>query len=275
MKWRTLSGRESQVILTLESLSTEVFSLGDIERLAHVSAGHARKLAHVLATKGWIQRLGRGRYLLNPARHGPETLADTDALRVGSHLRSPYFFAYATAANLHGLLTQLSPVYTLATPGRGRRLPVGPLEFQLVHVRPKRFFGSEHRRVRGTEVFVSDRERTVLDCLDRPDLCGGLPSAAEVIYRAKPDLNYERLRRYLRRMGNPRLANRAGYLLEHLRSEVAVPARAIDPIKRLSTPAWVPLGSPSRYGSAGRNDPDWKVVVNVPTAQLLAEVRIR
>ena len=168
METRSLSRTEARVVLSLEEEGREDLSLQEIRRRARISPGFARKVAHDLVQKGWLQRVGRGRYLLNPSRHGPDAIPDTDPLRVGSRITTPYYFGYATAAELLGLLPQASRVYYVVSPKRGGTIPARFARFRRVTVRPARFFGSEQITRRGQVLFVSDAERTVLDCLSRP-----------------------------------------------------------------------------------------------------------
>jgi predicted transcriptional regulator of viral defense system len=103
---RSLSKTEAKGVLSLEEEELEVVTLKELQRRAGVSSGFARKLAHELVRKGWLQRLRRGTYLLNPTKLGPDAVRDTDPLRIGSRMVEPYYFGFATAAELQGLLPQ-------------------------------------------------------------------------------------------------------------------------------------------------------------------------
>jgi len=271
MRPRSLSATEARVVLSLEESRTEDVSLETIERFARVRRGHARKLAHGLVAKGWLQRVGRGRYLLNPSGYGPDAVPETDPLRLGSRLVEPYYFGFATAAELWGFLLQPGRTYYVVTPRRTEVRIRGPARFQVVRSTPRRFFGVVSVTRRGQALRVSDPERTVLDCLDRPELCGGIPGAVQVLARAKPRLSWPRLARYLKRVGNRSLAVRCGFLAEHVRPSVPVPARWLDDLRPPADAAWVPLGPPGAYGRTGPRDRRWRLVRNVPARELLAE----
>lgn len=275
MRVRSLSAVEARVVLSLEERGVDELSIDTIEQYGRVRRGFARKLAHDLAAKGWLQRVGRGRYLLNPGTYGPEGVPDTDPLRVGSRLVRPYYFGYATAAELWGLLLQPGRVYYVVTPTRTSVRVAHTAQFRLVRVAATRFFGAVPLRRRGQELMVSDPERTFLDCLDRPELSGGMAGAAQVLARAKPSLSWDRLGRYLRRWGNRSLALRAGYLAERLRPALPPPRDWV--VRWLPSPdePTVPLGPPRTYGRRGPRDPRWHVIRNVPDRVLLAEADTR
>ena len=262
-------------MLSLEERGARAASVDDIQALAGASRVFARKLAHDLTRKGWLQRVRRGLYLVNPGRHGPEAIPDRDPFRLGAHLVRPYFFGYATAAELLGLLPQAGTTYYVVTPARTSAAPPGPSRFRFVRCSPRRFFGIETLRRREELLHVSDRERTVLDLLDRPEYSGGLPGAVQALGSAKPRLDWIRLSRYMARMGNRSLGLRLGYLLEAVRPDVAVPrAWARAHLPRRSDP-YVPLGTPREFGRRGPRDARWHVVRNVPERYLFGEVGVR
>ncbi len=275
MDARSLSQAEARVILSLEAEGVEMVSLDEIQRRASVSYGFARKLAHDLVRKDWLQRVRRGTYLLNPGRHGPDALPDTDPLRVGSRLVEPYYFGFATAAELLGLLPQASQVYYLVTTARWVPREDQRVEFRPIRVAPKRFFGVQRLQRRGVEANVSDLERTVLDCLNRPEYAGGLPGVSHILAMAKPRLNWSRFGSYLDRFENRSLTLRAGFLTEQIRPSLQPLESWKRPRRALPDEPYVPLGPPKVHGRTGRRDARWHVIQNIPDNQLFAEGEIQ
>jgi predicted transcriptional regulator of viral defense system len=275
VKVRSLSRVEARVVLSLEADGAEVVTLPDLRRRGNLTPGFARKTAHQLVRKGWLQPVRRGVYLLNPSQRGPDALPDTDPLRIGSHLVAPYYFGYGTAAQLLGLLPRAGPVYYLVSPVRSRFRPRSPSRFQLIRSKPSRFFGSRTLVRRRATLRVSDLERTVVDVLDRPELSGGLEGAVQVLSNAKPSLNWRRLGRYLERFEARSLALRAGYLLEMVRPDLPIPRAWVEQQRARLTDPWVPLGAPSRFGRRGARDVRWHIIANVSRRELLGELDAR
>jgi len=272
---RTLSGTEAKVVLSLEADGRELVSLSDLMGRAGISREYARKLAHDLVRKEWLQRVHRGVYLLNPSRHGPAAVPDTDPFRIGRRLADPYYFGFATAAELWGLLPQIGRVYYVVSPGSGRSPPGGPVEFRMVHESPPRFFGTRRIRRRGESLVVSDLERTVLDCLDRPEFSGGLPGAVHVLASAKRKLDWARIERYVRRLGRRSLALRLGYLAERTRPDIRLPSAWVRRLRPRDADPFVPLGPPRVHGRTGPRDRRWHVIRNLSDAHLFGEEEIR
>jgi predicted transcriptional regulator of viral defense system len=155
-----------------------------------------------------------------------------DALVVGSLLAPEGSAAYRTAMRWwgwtpHGRTTEvpavgpfgpgLSPVLFI-TPKRKqamrpRLLGVG---FELVFIKPQRMFGAALLGEPGLRIRVTDPERTVIDMLDRSDLCGGMSAVATVLGEAWSTLDMERLTEYLGRFAGGTVPRRLGYLVERL-----------------------------------------------------------
>lgn len=262
-------------MLTLEATGAEELALREVPRMAGVSNGYARLIVHRLARKGWLQRVGPGRYLVNPARYGPDVVPDSDPLRIGSHLVTPYYFGYATAAELHGLLPQASRVYYVVSTTRYRHSVVHPATFQVVRTTPPHFFGIETMRRRGLRLRVSDPEKTLLDCLRRPDLAGGIPGVLRMLESGAGRLRWARLERYLRRDGDRPTARRLGFLAERARQRLAPPPAWLARLRAGPGEAVVPLGSVRRFGPVGTLDRRWGVLVNLPEPLLTSEVDLR
>ena len=273
MRARSLSETEARVVLGLESRGEDRITLDELRRSARVSDGFARKLAHNLVQKGWLQRIRPGTYLLNPSQRGPDAIPDTDPFRVGALLAAPYYFGYATAAELLGLLPQAGRVYYVVAPVRSRRVRRGNAEFRLVHAPARAIWGTRSIERRGVALVVSDPERTVLDAVSRPELAGGIPGVARILFAAKPELNWDRMVRYLARAHRPSLAHRIGFLASRVRPDFPIPPAVVRAFLPKGTESYAPLGPPKPYGRRGRYDREWRILDNVGSRRLLEEVR--
>jgi predicted transcriptional regulator of viral defense system len=151
-----------------------------------------------------------------------------EALVVGSLLAPEGAAAYGTAmrwwgwaqgaeAGANALPGSVSSEVTFITPKRKQAMHPELLgvRFELVFIKPERMFGAALLGEPGLRIRVTDPERTVIDMLDRSDLCGG-PAAAAVLEAAWPALDAERLTDYLERFAGGTVPRRLGYLVERL-----------------------------------------------------------
>jgi predicted transcriptional regulator of viral defense system len=84
---------------------------------------------------------------------------------------------FSTAAAHYGLTTQHRNVIYVVTPMRLRAREVGEARVRIVNPSSDKFFGFEPVDVLGYKVVISDREKTAIDCVDRPALAGGVGEA--------------------------------------------------------------------------------------------------
>jgi predicted transcriptional regulator of viral defense system len=82
------------------------------------------------------------------------------------------------------LLTErLPPTVIIQTPTPGRTITtsIRELQVRIVHVQPSRFWGITSLTAEDGTIAVTTPEKTILDCLDRLDLCGGIVEVAKAI----------------------------------------------------------------------------------------------
>jgi predicted transcriptional regulator of viral defense system len=173
------------------------------------------------STRTGLQRLVRGRYI-KPVKRGlyqlvlPEYLGRQaqqpfDKFLLGRKLASRYFFSHHSALELHGVANSatFSTVY-VASPRQLRALSYRGVDY--VWVRKTKLYGIEKMVWSDKEVVVSDREKTIIDCLDRVDLGGGLEEAFKSV-TSFPTVDKEKLLSYLKMSGKKSLVRRLGFLL--------------------------------------------------------------
>ena len=116
-------------------------------------------------------------------RQGPQREWSEDAFVLAMHLVRPASVAYWSALNYWNLTEQVPRVTYVQTTAKKhkRRIEAVGLRFQIVTVTPRKFFGNHQTFVDHNRISVTDREKTLLDGLDRPDLCGGIHEVAKAI----------------------------------------------------------------------------------------------
>ena len=182
------------------------------------NSNYAKASLHDLVKKGWIERLTRGRYLVIPLEAGPERRWSERAAVIAQYLARPSAVAYWSALHYWELTEQIPRVTFVQTPARRprREVEVLGMSFRLVTVMERRFFGLATHTENGHPVVVTDREKTLIDAADRPDLSGGVTQLAEALRQGIGDVDWKRLDTYLARFGSGAVYKRLGYLVEAL-----------------------------------------------------------
>ncbi len=178
------------------------------------------KLA-ALARKGWLQRAKRGLYLVLPleAEPGRASVAE-DAWVLAREAFAPCYIGGWSAAEHWGLTEQLFRSTLVVTGANIRRSHEKLLghEFRLFRVQPRRLAGTAQVWRGAERVEVSNRERTLIDCLRQPELCGGVRHLADMMrtYGENPEHDYDKLVGTARSFGSGAAWKRLGYLTEFL-----------------------------------------------------------
>jgi predicted transcriptional regulator of viral defense system len=210
-----LGPREAEFLATMAAGGHDVFTF---EKAAGFWGGgqYARNSLATLEHKGWLERLERGRYMLVPLEAGTDRTWSEDPLAIGAIVAPDGAAAYWTAVAYWGWTSQLPRIQTILTPSRRfrKRVTMLGVPYRFVETRPERLFGIAAEVRDGLQVRVTDRERTVLDSLDRPDLCGGIAEVASALAAAWSELDLARLTSYMERFGSGTVPKRLGYLVE-------------------------------------------------------------
>ena len=117
--------------------------------------------------------------------------------------------------NLTEQVPRVTHVQTTARKENPRPRLLG-MQFRIVRVKPRKFFGSHAYRAGESRVEVTDREKTIVDCLDRPDLSGGLDQVGKALLAGDGAFDWDRTTMYLRRFGSGAAVKRFGFLVETL-----------------------------------------------------------
>ena len=264
---RSLSPQESRVVLSLAEQGGKEVERQEIIDMLGVSPQAADHVIRRLRRKGWLERASWGRYLLIPPEMGPDALGETNVLALASRIAAPYYFGYGTAATHYGFTTQHRHVVWLVTPVRARHRRVLDTDVRIVNPIERKFFGFAPVDVLGYTVTMSDREKTVIDCIDRPNLAGGEEEAAAILATACHRIDWNRACAYLERIASRALTRRFGWLADHAGATIPnnVRAHLLDLAKGSGRAFYGPR-SPTP-GAIGHQHV-WNLTVNVGTDAL-------
>ena len=173
--------------------------------------------------------------------------------------RQEYAAAYVTAAYLHGLMEQIPQVTQAMIAHRRRDIRIHESQvIEFIVVSPWKMFGITQIRHLQEDLSVTDVEKTILDCLDRLDLAGGVSQVAQILKMAADEkkINEKKLTQYAKKMGSKALIQRLGYLLE--RTKLLPDARKALQRLRQAVPTPLDPRSPRR----GNLNRIWQVIEN-------------
>jgi len=246
-------------IRLLEKLATigPTFTTADARRVWGTKETVTRVLLSRLSKSGRVERLEKGKYLIIPlgAVNGKYTLHE---FVLGSMLVRPYAIAYWSALHHHGLTDQMPSTVFVQTTARTKHLErkIAGVRYRVIRISGRKFFGEKREWLEGTEINITDREKTIIDCLDKVRYSGGLVDVGLALANGKLDI--ARLVDYTTRNGTSAVQRRLGYLCRFA---------GIDIIRPRPLPKSYVLLDPT-VPPVGKKDPHWRIIVNIDVREL-------
>lgn len=272
---RTLSPQESRVVLGLAEQKQWEVSRAEIIELLGVKPKAADKVIDSLRRKGWLERASWGEYLVIPPEEGPDTLGESNLFALASRIANPYYIGYGSAAAHYGLTTQHRSAVIVVTPAHLRGRQVGEGRVRIVNPKPRKFFGFAPVDVLGYKVMMSDREKTSIDCIDRPALAGGVGEAVSILAAASRRLDWPKAADYLERIDSTALVRRFGWVMDHVKADMLEDIRAR--LLRLAVrgpQTWMGPNPATKVRGAIGYDKTWRLFVNAPREELRESVGV-
>lgn len=260
----------------LETILEEIGPIFKVDQVRSIATDQGlnsqdlRWTLHSLFKSGWIARLKRGVYAVNSSLF-PDEL---NPFALASALVEPMAISHWSALAHHGLTTQIPPMVQAMTPKkvvtpemrageasrpRGRAVwEVLNIEVEFIYIEKTRFFGFRQEWVsRWNRVSITDRERTFLDMVARPDLFGGTELALATFEEYGGDLDLEKLVGYAIRYDMGSVIKRLGWILD----ELGVEAETLSPLQDYEVQNYYLL-DPARPPS-GSSDSYWQITNNL------------
>ena len=175
----SLGARENEFLVTLSGTDKNIFTLREAGEFW--GSPHNAKIAiHRLITKGWLALIEKGKYLIIPFEAGPSRKWTEDAAIIASALVQPAAIAYWSAIRHWNWTEQIPRIVYVQTTKRksSPRRKIFGVQYEIVTVASKKFFGMAKAWRNGKPFFVTDREKTLVDCADDVDRAGSIEEGA-------------------------------------------------------------------------------------------------
>jgi len=233
----------------------QVFSFQELHQKSHIRKDILNVILSRLESRGFIERIEKGKYLIIPlgSEKGKYTLHE---FVIGSLLVEPSAIAYWSALHHHGLTEQIPGTVFIQTPARKKKnvLEIFGVSYRIVRIKEEKFFGMRKDWIEEMPVSITDREKTIIDCLDKPHYSGGVIEVAKALHHG--NLDQEKLSGYARRIGNSAVIRRLGFLCESMKIPLDLPL----PVSKKYL-----LLDPS-MPARGTNNPRWRLLINLDTS---------
>lgn len=215
---KTLGPISAQLVQELIAASKTIFTLEDASRIYGKSKQETSSFLRDLVNRGVLIRIKSGTFLVS--QYGQELTQLDNWPLIAKALTEPneYFISHYSAMRLHGMTTH--PLMHVFITMHKRKLAkrVHKLVYQFIYCKKPHFWGiTEEWITKQEKIYVSDIERTILDGLDRPDLCGGIIEVVRGIWSKQKQIQWDKLAEYAINYHSKAAIKRLGYILEVLK----------------------------------------------------------
>jgi len=203
----------TEVLRRLSELG-DVFTKKEAQEKLGITTRQLNYYLEALLREGFLRRVAKGIYTLSLE---PGRASSPHEFVLGQLLVPSGAVAYWSALNYYGLTEQIPRTVFIQTPvkkGYRKLLIVDGKGFKVIVVSPEKFFGISTIRLGRRKVRITDPEKTIVDCLDKPKYCGGIIEVFKALKNAR--LDHEKLLEYSERMKSRAVLKRLGFLGERL-----------------------------------------------------------
>ncbi len=253
---RTLSDREAKILSSLSYRGKTIFTADDLRGFT----AHPKNLLDGLSRKKWLLKIRKGVYAIVPFEAGEPGSASYTLHNfvIASFLVEPYYIGYWSALNHYGLTDQTPPAVYVATTRPRNSRTILDTRFRFVTIPKRKMFDTNEIEIERRKVRISSREKTIVDCLDHPEHCGGVEEVAKAVYFAREEIECKKLVELAQRIGNNAVLKRLGYIAEMLQLDECSTVLSSRPLN--SGYSKLDPTLPAR----GKIRERWKLIANIP-----------
>lgn len=219
--YKNISTTSAKLLAHFNTLGQQYFTNEEAKTALPESSQEAvTQLLSDMTRRGLLMRVKKGLYCIIPYEKDAASFVP-EWHSLSPHLvgEANYYIGYYAALQIHNLITQPSLKEQIVTDKQVRPsvLIVKSIPFQFIYHRPHHFFGYKKIWIDNfNKIQCSDLEKTIIDCLFKPNYAGGIVEIAKAIHIIKDKLNYQGLYEYIVQFDSQAVLKRLGFLLEIL-----------------------------------------------------------
>jgi predicted transcriptional regulator of viral defense system len=174
---------------------------------------------------------------------------------IGCNINDYCYLSHHSALEFYGYINQVFNEITVASNIYFRDFVLDGITYRCKHTNTKHYFGVNRQKYNSL-IKVTDREKTVLDCIDNISLAGGLDELT-VCLALITMVDEKKMLKYLRKINKPNLYQKTGYMLSFFKDEMQLSNSFFDFCKKYK-------GNSDMYISKNKNNfvynKEWKII---------------
>ena len=185
----------------LDDSEIEIFTLAGIESLVGENFDNLNEILENLVHKKILSRIERGKFCRYNFR---------DEFVISNYLVPDGVVSYWSALNKHGLTDQFPNTVFVQTSNEKRSRKVFEVRYKFIQVLNKKITGIQLQGFGNHQFRMTDIEKTIVDCFDKPQYSGGYAELIKAYSSIK--LDSEKMINYCNVIENMAATKRMGFL---------------------------------------------------------------
>ena len=213
----TLGPISAKLVYSLKKRGNLIFTLAEATTLYGKDKRETTKFLSELIKRGVLARIKSGIYIILEAGQENVQLSNWPIIADLLAGNTQYCISHYSAMRIHGMTTHPLFDITITMPKRHRNKKIHQITYHFIYSKLKDFWGIQKSWItKQNRVFVTDIEKTILDGLERPDLCGGLKEVVRAIWVKQNEIDWDKLVTYAKKFRTKASLKRLGFILELL-----------------------------------------------------------
>jgi len=264
MRHKYISTQSNEILSYFNSKDMLCFdSRAALQALPESKESAVRELLSDMTKRGLLMRLKEGVYYIIPYEENAETFMP-DWHLIAQYLvkGAKYYIGYYSALQIHNLITQpsLKEQIVVSKQMRPSEIKIKDITFQFIYHNENHFFGEKKIWIDDfNKVQCSDLEKTIVDCLFKPDYAGGIVEISKAIYETRDKINFKKLLDYTKKFKSQAVIKRLGFLLEILEIDNEI----VQELLNMKTASYVQLDT--ELPKSGKMISRWSIQQNLET----------
>jgi len=179
-----LGQKEAEIVGRLSYEEKDIVTAKELDSYLPVDFKYRNKLVYNLKKKRILIPIKNGVYIFVPLDSVPT------GRRVSEFLIPPVFFpqndyyiGYSTMFNYYNFTDQQFQTVFILNPRISRTRTIAGLSFKFMKISPDKMYGLEKINIKGREIIVSSKEKTLVDLIYYNKPAGGIDAAVTILER--------------------------------------------------------------------------------------------
>jgi predicted transcriptional regulator of viral defense system len=206
----------------------QVFTVEEARQKLKLSGPTLSRMLFDLQRQDYVVMIKKGLYAIKPVEAKGKDFSP-DKYLVAAKLQKAPYLSYHTALELQGVAQSVFNTVYLSVPRQSKTFQYHGITYQFVTTFHS--FGVEEKKVKNVSIKVTDREKTVIDGLEKLKYVGGLEEYIKSV-SSLPSVDAVKVLRYLRLLNKKILYAKVGWLLSRFTKQWSIDEDVLNNLRK-------------------------------------------